>query len=461
MNIITEPFINDIGLAICIFPADTLHNQELIDKMTEYTTFYALRFAQLSNDRSPPVEVFHAMNIESGLHDLADQYEHILFMASGVRIYDMSIIFDVKRIIQENHNYLAAAHILEWQEKWYELHHQFVLVNTKKWIAAGSPDYGGWEERIDNLPVVERSFENFHDHYTPLWIKFTGQYADQFHQKQGWNFINQAARNGFEIINWNQEIRNKRTYYYPEDNSERFLQGLKTIDIDPKANANQRNLINQLKVIGKQIWVLNSENMDLELMGLTYDTIALPAAGFKFLHAIETQSLNKDGKLIIYDYNPLSIDWIKFIYENKDKNIDDLIKTFEHRQHFKFFKNNVFGKEGLYTKEFSDSLKITKEFFGGSQKFEGLLELFRNTRVEFLQVDLLKDPNSLTERFQGNTVVNISNIFCTDFSNAVIGMKATTVMLKTFLNSIKTQTLILGQDSYCRPMRKLITIAPK
>jgi len=459
MNIITEPFVNDIGLSICIFPADTLHNQELIDRMTEYTTFYALRFAQLSNDRNPPVEVFHAMNIESGLHDLSDQFEHILFMAAGVRIYDMSIIFDIKNIIQQNHNYLAAAHILEWQERWYELHHQFILINTKKWIAAGSPDFGGWEERVDSLPIIERSIENFHDHYTPLWIRFTGEYKEQKHQKQGWNFINQAARNGFDIINWDNNVRSKRTYYYPEDNSERFLHSLKTLEIDPKANANQRNLINQLKIVSSQIWLLNSENMDLELNGEKFDTIALPAAGFKFLHCLLTQSLSQGGKLLIYDYNPLSISWIEFIYNSKDRKIDDLIKSFEYKHFFKFFKNNVFGKEGLYTKEFNDSLKITKEFFGGADEFEKLLNIFRTTDVEFITLDLLSDPQLLTDKFLGKTVVNISNIFCTDFSNAYLGMKLTTEKLRNFLGSIKTETLVLGQDSYCRPIKKRIKYA--
>jgi hypothetical protein len=460
MNIITTPFVNDINLAICIFPADTLHHAELEERMMDYTTFYALRFSQLC-DQQMPLEVYHAASIEAGLQDLCKKYDHILFMAAGVRIYDISIILDIKKVITDNPNYFVAAHILDWKDKWYELHHQFILVDTKKWIAAKNPVYGGWIEQTEELPIIERSKENFHDDYTPLWIKFTGRYEIQTHQKQGWNFINQAARNNYDIINWDGKIRAKRTYYYPESNSDDFLKALKTLSISASANFNQKNIISQIKNIGSQIWVLNSENMDLELNGETFDTIALPAAGFKFLDVFYKKSLTNNGKLILFDYNEKSIAWLKYVY-TENRNIEELFLDFEFKSDFKFLEGAVFGNKSdgslAFTKPFVDSLQKTKEFFGGEDNFKNLVQEFRNLKnVEFIKADLFSDSESLTNNLVEKTAINISNIFCTDFSIAYYGMSQTTDKLRNFIGSLKTETLILGQDSYCRLIRKRLT----
>jgi hypothetical protein len=455
MNIITEPFINNVNLAICIFPSDTLKHDELEDKMMEFTTFYALRFQQLSNDKNPPIDIHQSINIETALYDLSNEYDHVLLIAAGVRIFDMSILFEIKEIIKTNPNYFVAAHVLDWKDKWYELHHQFLLVDTKKWIKAGSPKFGGWVGTTKDLPVIERSVENFHDGYTPLWIKFNGEYKEQFHAKQGWHFIDIAARNDFDIINWPKSIRDKRTYYYPEDNSERFFKGLTTLEIDPKANTNQRNLINQCKSIKDQIWLLNSENMDLELMGEKFDTIALPAAGFKFLDPLFRGNVNENGQLLIYDFNPLSIEWIKYIYDNKEP-IEDLIKAFPNKDNFKYFQNKVFGQEGKFTLDFHNSFKITQEYFMGKLNFDKLIDKFRNFSVKFANVDIIQQPTSLVEYFVDKTAINISNIFATDFTNTVFGMKKATEFYKGFLNTLPEGTLVLGQDCYCRNIRKII-----
>jgi len=456
MNIITEPFVNDINLAICVFQPDTLQHDELTNRMMEYTTFYALRFNQLIKEGTSPIDIYHAETIESGLHDLADKHDHIILMAAGARILDMSIIFDIKSIIENNDNYLAAAHILDWKANWYELHHQFILVNSKKWIAAGSPNYGGWDSKIEELPEVDRSVENFHDDYTPLWIKFKGTYTTQHHQKQGWNFINKAARNNYDIINWEQSIRSKRTYYYPEDHSQEFLESIKTLTVAGITNPNQKNLISQCKSIANQIWLLNSENMDLELTGENFDTVALPAAGFKFLDVIKSGLLEENGKIVIYDFNEKSVNWIKYIYNNPSLSIEDLVRTYEHRETFKFFGNKVFSKDGIFTKEFVDSLAVTQNFFGGKAKFLEYLEIFRKTNVEFLHTDIIGAPETLANSLTGAAAINISNIFCTDFSNLVWGMTETTKKLKSFISLLPSGTTVVGQDSYCRPIKKKI-----
>ncbi len=141
MNIVNGIFINDIDFAVCIFPSDMLQHDQLKEIMTDYTTFYAHRLEQVSDK----LDIVYADSIDQGLRNHSN-YKHILFMAAGVRIYDASIIHDIIEEIKSNPNYFAAAHILEWKERWYELHHQFVLVNVDNWQKIVQPEFGNWSK---------------------------------------------------------------------------------------------------------------------------------------------------------------------------------------------------------------------------------------------------------------------------------------------------------------------------
>jgi len=457
MDIIHDSFINDINLSICIFPSDTLHNEELSKRMVEFTKFYSYRINEISNKT---IDVFESESIYGALEENYEKYDHILFMAAGVRIFDSSIIFDIKNEILKNPNYMAAGHILEWKELWYELHHQFVLVNTKNWVKAGKPEYGGWEYEEDDLVVIERSVENFHDDYTPLWIKNTGQIKKQYHQKQGWKFINESLKNGFDIINWNETIRNKRTYYYPESNSDRFLECLKTQIVDITLNTNQVKLLQIPNSIKNQIWLLNSEDMNLTYgyKNNKFDTIAVPAGGFKFLDSLKSNHLKEGGKLIIYDFNEKSLEWIDLIYKSNIRDIKGLINQFSDNNFFHFLGmgQKVFGIDGKFTNNFLLSLNRTFDYFGGENLFYEFLDKFRTLDVELLHIDLIQNPKSLLDKVDGQkNYISISNIYCTDFTNSFIGLSKIQEKYNEFMYNLPNNTVLVGFDPTCSFIDKL------
>jgi len=444
MNIITEYLENKNNIAVCIFPSDALEHDALKQKMISYTLFFALRFKSFTDK----IDIVFADGIDDGLKKFT-QYNHILFMAAGVRIYDSSILLDINKIINDNPNYMAAAHILEWGNDWYELHHQFVLVNIKNWILAGSPEYGGWDPDVSVLPVIERSKENFHDHYTPLWIRPTGNHMWIYHEKQGWNFIGEAFDKGFDIINWDQTIRSKRTYYYPETNSELFYNCL----IDKKhnkeiTNPNQRKLINEVIGMKNQVWILNSEDMDIMANEKQYDVIALPASGFKYLDVFKSGALKPQGKIVIYDYNQTSIDWIKLIYKSSSINIGQMVEAFPKNKELKWHgmtNPSVLNSDSLLCKEFLTSFQITVDYFGGMSYFIQYLKQFRSTPVEFIRTDLLNDYNNLiTALGDGDSMLHISNIFATDYLNAAIGLEEMDKSFKQLKNAVNNHTRIIG-----------------
>lgn len=451
MDYIKDTFKNSKNIGICIFPSDILVNFELADRMVEFTKFYIKR---LNDICEIPFKIEVQQSLDLGLQRLSSKYDHILFIAAGARIFDSTIIFDIDKEIERVPNYMAAGHILEWKEHWYELHHQFVMVNTKNWLKSGSPKYGTWGMDTHSLPVIERSVENFHDDYTPLWIKPTGTEKLQTHSKQGWNIISEAFKNNFDVINWNQTIRNKRTYYYPESNSDLFLDCLKNFTTDKTLNVNQKKLLGLAKHVKDQIWLTNSENMILseQYTDRNFDTVVLPAAGFKFLEPFRSGQLNENGTLILYDFNPKSLEWVKLLKESTGDNFDTLISTFKHKDYFHISgANKVFSDQGnQFTKNFYDNISNTYEYFGGKAKTLEYLNLFRNAKVEFIQVDLLNNPETLTKEIKSkNVFINISNIYSTDFTNTFLPKTILDSSFKTLQETLPHNTIITGFNPDC------------
>ena len=444
MNIVNGKFNNSIKLAICIYPCDLLRHADLLTAMTEYTSFYAYRLKQVSSQ----LDIHYVNSIDAALNQYKDQYNHLLFLAAGIRIYDAEIIIDIANEIELHPNYLAAAHILDWKENWFELHHQFILVNVKNWKQIGKPVFGNRKLGNDNLPVVNRSEDNFHDDYTPLWISNSKQTSQQQHHFPGWNFIKEAFANDLEIINWNQSIRNKRTYYYPEENSVKFYNAYKHRVTDPDIkNFNQKRFLNELvKGVGDQIWALNSEHMHIQNARLQYEKIILPASGFKYLDIFKSNALTKNGSIVIYDYNPKSIEWIKHIHSSTETDITKLIKTFVYKDNLIWFgyNNPPILENNTVAIGFLESFDKTVEFFNG--KFYEYLSEFRNTKVEFVQTDLINDYFNLINVIDDSkSLLHISNIFATDFLVALLGLAGVESALNNFTNILHPNTRLVGQ----------------
>jgi hypothetical protein len=448
MNIVTEFLRNKNNIGICIFPSDVLQHKELEKMMTEYTLFYCLRFKSIADK----IDIVFADSIDKGL-DKYQNYDHLLFMAAGVRIYDSSILLDVDNLINSNPYYMVAGHVLHWGDDWYEMHHQFFLVNMKNWKTANCPKFGGWHPDVDRLPVILRSEENFHDDYTPLWVKPNGDMADTYHSKQGWNIIAQSMVFGFQVISWDAEIRNKRTYYYPETNSETFYSCLKERKHDSKiTNPNQRKLINEVIGLKNQVWILNSEDMDIKAKNRKWDRIVLPASGFKFLEAYRADAFNGLTKLIIYDFNQTSLDWIKHIYESSSEDLRHIVASFSNNKELKWFGINnpdVLTPMGQFSNKFEKDLRKTINYFGGDSKFWELIQRFRNSEVIFIKTDLIEDRQELLELIgEHSCLFHISNIFATDFLAARMGLSAMQKNFTEFCESVNKNTKIVGLSPY-------------
>ena len=201
-------------------------------------------------------------------------------------------------------------------------------------------------------------------------------------------------------------------------------------------NFNQQRFLEHLKNgVQDQIWLYNSEDMDIEHEDKKYNVVALPASGFKYLDVFKSGMLKEGGKLIIYDFNPRALEWIKTIHQSTGFNMEALASTFKWQRNFKQIRG--YG------------LQKTIDYFEGHENFNNCLEQFRKTEVIFAEVDIVQKPESLIEELKGDSFIHISNIFATDWLIATFGLKFATERLKWFLETVPDNVKVSGLPPTC------------
>ena len=347
-------------------------------------------------------------------------YQYCVIQSAGCTLKSFEYDKEIREFIKENNNFGVAGHILAWPGKWLELHPQFFIVNVSAWKQVGKPKFGEWYSGKQLLPVVERSVENFHDDYTPLWVKYSNKQAMQSEAGRGWNLLKSMFLNNWPVITLSEKLRFNKFYYYPEHKTEEFEESIKTLTPYEDQNWNQSKIISDVKLIKDQIWLFNSETMDITNKG-NFDLVVNTASGFKLFDIFKNKKLNKDGKVIVYDFNVKSLRWYKHLHTWKNDDLLDCIRNFSEKDYFTWI-----GKINCEYSEDESFLNLYKELmdhFGGVVNFTKYWRIFKKMQVKFVMADLYKDSEKFSNIFvgTGKKFVNLSNIFSTDATTFLYG----------------------------------------
>lgn len=346
-------------------------------------------------------------------------YDYCVIQSAGCTLKSFNFDREIRDFIKEN-EFGVAGHILHWPGKWLELHPQFFIVNVSAWKEVGCPEFGDWFEDEQPLPVVERSVENFHDDYTPLWVKYSNTEAMQSEAGRGWKLLKAMFLNNWPVITLSEKLRFNKFYYYPEHETDKFENSIKTLTPYEGQNWNQNKILNDVKSIKDQIWLFNSESMSITNKG-NFDLVANTASGFKLFDIFKNEKLNEGGKIIVYDFNVKSLKWYKHLHTWKTDKLIDCIRSFSDRDYFTWIGKTHYK----YSEEdsFVSSYKKLMYHFGGVDNFIRYWKIFKNTQVKFVAVDLYQDSERFANIFagRGKKFVNLSNIFSTDATTFLYG----------------------------------------
>jgi len=278
----------------------------------------------------------------------------------------------------------CRGHIISHPNKEAYLHRQHLEVNLDIWRSVGSPNL------FERWPKYIRSSDNYHDDYTPPWIKPKGL---------------------IKIVNFNKEERSSKAYSY--GSNRRLLQndiwnsierGKFLYDGPPNRDSYFRTL-QQNTTNRSNFYVENNEHLKINSKLITnwldfkFDLILSPCAGYST--EVYAQKLDFDGEVAFYDLHKDILRVKRRIVEfNMDKDEIEMLGRVYSNVYFvwnhEIRQQERFVEYGTWEEVRQAQKEMTEKFV-----------------ITYNEWDLLNmDYNILAEKVKGkNVFVNTSNIF--------------------------------------------------
>lgn len=286
-------------------------------------------------------------------------------------INDITLCIDTVKEAKEKNSPLIG-HILD-RGGYYHLHPQ--------WFALDLQVYGNelksipLEETKGQLVIstfeTERSVENVHDDYTPLWVKPKSNNIIKYKSDHGYFAINLIAKlieKNYTIVNISDNIRRNKTYPYIEYSYEDVIKFIDDPSYEPKEPFYwfAKILKNLQSLLNTGYYVVNTEDLVNNNYNYKFDRFAGVCGGIKPACIVGDNKFADDTKLFLFDVSDAAIEWQKFLINNWDGSMstfnntwNNFKKTFKnfiplHVQHesIETTMKNFLKKDGLSDEEF-------------------------------------------------------------------------------------------------------------
>jgi len=236
------------------------------------------------------------------LQEAAKKYDYAVIASAGTVWADDSTFYNLIKEFCSANDFFIMGHILDKKEAYYELHDQCYVVNLKYYKDLGFPIVGKsslGESHTQIAPL--RSEENFHDDYTPKWVKSGNNEIEFRHKLHGWNILKTAFENNLNVIPFNESFRNSKRYLYP-DNANEITERLSEFYLEN--NVASRNWFNPFSTFKGDL------NYGPRLQG-PLKTLVMPAMGLDFVHYLVHHGYDESTCVRFTDYNLLSLEFMK------------------------------------------------------------------------------------------------------------------------------------------------------
>lgn len=181
-----------------------------------------------------------------------------------------------------------------------QIHEQFFLIHLPTWAKAGYPAFQS--KGMVDFPEFQRSVENIHSNYTPLWMRpstnSTQASSSTLPALFGSKVLAAFLSLGKKVINVPLEIRDCKEYGYPKDGR------------CPAWWVVKKKVRHFQIESERRVYPFNTERLLVRNYGIEPEILLAPCAGLKPI-AISRQLRSSDEPLEMFfvEKNPLSIDF--------------------------------------------------------------------------------------------------------------------------------------------------------
>ena len=350
--------------------------------------------------------------------ETCDKYTHAMIVSVGM-VFDMvTYPTTIRRFYAWTEtDEFCKAHIIARPNKPAFLHPQHIELNLNKWRELGKPNIRGkWNDFV-------RADDNFHDNYTPSWIKVNGlpavtNFGDDSRRGKAWSYGDMSARRKLQNKNWS--IINSKIPDWQND-----------IDISD----------NYFKILltrmgGEVFYAENTEAVG-KLPKKKFDLILTPTAGYSGEYFSE--HLDFDGDIIFYDYCSENVEIKQNIVE-MNMSMDEIKLYARNSKHIIAF-NELVGSVNRQNK-----LKERTNTYGTYEELRELqLKMYDNYNIEYKVWDIInwqsKDMSWFVNKIKGKKVfMDISNIYGYHISHACYSLPQLKESFNKLVDILKSNT---------------------
>jgi len=313
----------------CAEIRDNLHN------LTEFQMF--------SNSTYP---LYDSLEITNTLKIIDEDYEWAVVIGVGNYFTSDIVLKTVQHAIANNSP--LACQIFH-KDGCYYFEPQYFALNLKEYKKIGEPklEFQGEKCSFETLEI-ERSLDNFHEDYTPHWIKPASQNTVKYDLNQlqfGALLIAEFIKQGHLITNIPLEIRKQKYYPYPNHNYFEIKKFINDTKYKPFTRSVQYFADEMKKKIeDNQITFapICNENYSNFIAEEKLDYYVGICNGFKPAILTSTENFSDNCKVILFESNNAAINWHKFLLKAWDGNLEKLYKTISlFKQLYPNYKNLI------------------------------------------------------------------------------------------------------------------------
>jgi len=318
-------------------------------------------------------------------------YTHAVIIAVGtsMKLSDRLISEIIKKC---QDNFFIAGHILDRNEKYYELHHQFYIINLEQYKELNCPFLGDSEKVSHSQIEPIKSKEFIGSDYIPKYItpgSTTKLYSEKMH---GWNIISQGLINNKLIIDLGEELRNNKKYFYYE--------------YDPVFISESSYLFYNQFFINNFVCPFNSDGINtvIEFDGPVEQYVSV-GTGLNWIKNLEILGYTENTEIIFTDINPLVLIFMKKLISQWDG--ENYLDFFDKNRENDLPNNLPYDYQYYITNLQSN----WEEFLGKFVNWKESWNRIKKLKFKFIPIDYLSNFNLEWLKPNKKTFFNMSDVF--------------------------------------------------